>query len=336
MKKLIIGLVLLIILTALPVYGNTYLADLIMKGRLDEAREYLGKSETSGLSPNTVKYYTGLLESDGNLSAKYLKESLYGGKHFEEKDLAALRLAHYYFARGFNITCINQLETFETDNPGSSRKDEAGWLLGTAYLNGGKFDKAQSKFRKVIESYPESVFSGWSFMGLGYCYYKSGEYNRAIGSFNRLIDDNSHPAYPQALVMLSLCYETMGDNRRAKFYRSRYDTSYPRCFYGEALPAINEISKNIPTPPEIDPDAEKLVGAKYYIQVGAFSSKNNARRMQQRVEKRGYRSRVERQVVNKQSYYKVLVGPYSTRVRARAAKEKLEREEQDNFLIILK
>ncbi|MCP4633334.1 MAG: SPOR domain-containing protein, partial [candidate division Zixibacteria bacterium] len=52
--------------------------------------------------------------------------------------------------------------------------------------------------------------------------------------------------------------------------------------------------------------------------------------------KRNYRTKIEKQTVNKQSYYKILVGPYSTRSKAQAAKDKLEREEQDSFLIILK
>ncbi len=315
---------------------NKQMSKLLMKGKIEEAKNLLRKPRKVGLNENAVKYYTGLLEYAGSASAKNLKESLYGNNDFAEQDMASLRLAHYYFARGFYITCINQLEVFESNLPKSSRKAEAGWLLGMAYLNDGKYNKAQSSFKNVIGNYSNSKFSGWSFMGLGYCYYKQGDYNKAIGSFNRLEDNSSHPAHAQALSMLSHCYELLGNKRHAESYQEKYDREYPQCFFSESILTLPPVSENNFEVKEVDPEAEKLIGAKYYIQVGAYSSNKNAQRMKNKLVKRNYRTKIEKQTVNKQSYYKILVGPYSTRSKAQAAKDKLEREEQDSFLIILK
>jgi hypothetical protein len=171
---------------------------------------------------------------------------------------------------------------------------------------------------------------------LGYCYYKQGDYNKAIGSFNRLEDNRSHPAHAQSLSMLAHCYGLIGDERHAQYYKDKYDREFPQSFFSESVLALPPVSENDFKVKEVDPKAEKLIGAKYYVQVGAYSSNKNAQRMRNKLVKRNYRAKIEKQTVNKQRYYKILVGPYSSRPKAQAAKEKLEREEQDSFMIILK
>ncbi|MBD3168678.1 MAG: tetratricopeptide repeat protein [candidate division Zixibacteria bacterium] len=339
MKKIIIifiGLIIFLGFSDNSIFADPRMSELIMDGKLDEAKEMLDKASERGLSENTALYYQGLLEPEGHQSAQYLKESLYGGDYFPEKDLAAIKLAHYYFIRSFYITCIGQLESFPEQNKYSNMKDESQWLLGMTYLNSGKYDKAKATFRNIIEEYSDSEFVEWAFWGLGLAYYKTGDYNRATGSFTKVMEKSSHPAYPQAMAMLALSYESLGYMARAKKYKDEYFEKYPAGFYGDVLPAITEISDGIPDITEEDTYADELVGANYYIQVGAFSSKNNANRMKNRLEKEGYRAEVEKQVVNRQRYYKVLVGPYTARIKAEAAKKRLESQEKDSFLIILK
>jgi tetratricopeptide (TPR) repeat protein len=318
---------------AVPAPANKDMSELIMEGRIDEAEIFL--EESHGLNEHTVKYYRGLLDEDSEQSARMLKESLAGGAHFPERELAVIRLSQYYFARDFFITCINYLESFENKYPDSRLRDEAGWLLGMAYLNSGKYERAAATFRRVIENELETDYDSWAFMGLGFCYYETGSYDKAIGSFNRLAGQHSDPARPQAMAMLSHTYSLIGERKRAEGYRDDYESSYPQAFFGESFSLVEPVSVDIPIVPDVDPEAEHLVGAKYYIQIGAFSSRANASRMQNKLKKR-YRAVIDRQVVNNQRYYKVLVGPYSTRAKAQLAKEKLEREEKDSYLIILK
>jgi len=323
--------------TTLFLYAATAqtIEEFLKKGRLTEARDCLETGEFSHLPSSVRNYYNGLLRSDGNTSAQFLKESLYSGEDFPQKERADIRLAHYYFAKGFFITCINNLENFIKKNPESGLLDEAIYLLGRSYLNTGKFDKAQASFSKVIDSHPQSDFYGWSLFGLGCCYYQKGNYDKAVRSFERLLDDKSQPAYPQALVMLSHSHSQLGNSQAAADYQKSYDSSYPEGFWSGQIQETAEVALDIPAP-KIDQKSERIINAHYYVQVGAFSSKANANQMKGRLSRRGYGVLVESKTENKQSFHKVLVGPYATNASALAAKKKLEREEKDVFLIILK
>jgi len=114
------------------VYCSSLLGKKLMNGEVDEVRVLLKKASDSKIDKGSRLYYNGVVETDGGLSANYLKESMYEQSSFADKELAVIRLANYYFTRGFYITAANQLKGFAKDYPKSTKRAEAGWLLGVS------------------------------------------------------------------------------------------------------------------------------------------------------------------------------------------------------------
>ncbi len=312
------------------------LTDLLMAGKLDEADQLLSSSDEENLSKETREYYRGVMEFNGKLSADFLKESLRGSKEFTEKDLSILRLAQYYYSIGFYVTCANYLNDFERSDSDSRYMDEVLWLRGFANMNSGKYEEAESDFSKLIDSYPSSDMSLWGFLGIGFCYYNKGDIRSAIKSFERVKDTETHPAFPQSLPALSSCYKQMGNSRRSEHYLDFYNRKYPSAFIPDMdLVAEPRTEFDLPLQ-QSDTNAEELVKALYFVQVGSFSSKQNARRMMSRLEAKGYNSTMEGFYENKKLFYRILVGPYTTRGEARKYEKKMESSEGDDFIIILR
>ncbi len=57
-------------------------------------------------------------------------------------------------------------------------------------------------------------------------------------------------------------------------------------------------------------------GGKYYIQVASFSKKENAYRLKKELEKHLYKVKIERVTINGKSFYRVRVGPFTSKMVA--------------------
>ncbi|MBD3232409.1 MAG: tetratricopeptide repeat protein [candidate division Zixibacteria bacterium] len=333
--------ILLLVVSSFLISTQTVLAyapltDLLMAGKIEEANQLLSNSDGNNLSEETKEYYKGVLEFNGKLSADFLRESLRGDKDFTERSLSVLRLAQYYYSIGFYVTCVNYLEEFEQNGLNSKYIDQILWLRGFANMNAGRYEEAKSDFSRLIDSYPSSDMTLWGFLGIGYCYYKEGDLSSAIKSFERVKDTDTHPAFPQSLLALSTCYKQIGNSRRTEHYLDIYNRKYPGSFIPDMdLAAEPMMQFDIPLQ-QSDMDAEELVQALYFIQVGSFSSRQNAQRMMNRLEQKGYNSTREAFYENRKIFYRILVGPYTNRGEARKHEKKLESSEGDDFIIILR
>lgn len=89
-------------------------------------------------------------------------------------------------------------------------------------------------------------------------------------------------------------------------------------------------------PPKLSPSSQSQNG--FWIQVGAYSSQQNANNLAKEYEKKGYRTLVvEPSPSSTRKLYRVRLGGYATREEAEKARDELARQEnkkQSDYLII--
>jgi cell division protein FtsN len=71
----------------------------------------------------------------------------------------------------------------------------------------------------------------------------------------------------------------------------------------------------------------------YSIQVGIFAAREGARELADQLAGIGYRTRIQVENQEGQTYYRVLVGDYDAEDAARSAQEALQREGFPGFLV---
>jgi cell division septation protein DedD len=81
--------------------------------------------------------------------------------------------------------------------------------------------------------------------------------------------------------------------------------------------------------------SEVITGVTYSVQVGVFSEKDNARRMEERIKAYGYSTRIAKRTISGSTYHVVLAGEFPTMNDAQAARQKLERGENEVFKVVV-
>ncbi|MGB0404249.1 MAG: tetratricopeptide repeat protein [Salibacteraceae bacterium] len=104
------------------------------------------------------------------------------------------------------------LEELIAENPGSSYLDAAYYELGRAYNIQGENEKALASFNSVIQHENQNVYLKKSLISSGLIHYNSNAYDSAISIFTRIVDD--YPTYQdtkEALAVLKNIYIERGE-----------------------------------------------------------------------------------------------------------------------------
>ena len=82
-------------------------------------------------------------------------------------------------------------------------------------------------------------------------------------------------------------------------------------------------------------DLPSILDVDYFIQVGVFAKKSNAKKCVRKFRNLGYRSKLEESDQNGKKFYKTLLGPYPDEKSASLEKSKLEKTQGEEYTIIL-
>ncbi len=155
-----------------------------------------------------------------------------------------------YYNLSYYSAAITTFQQLLDDYPDSSYVDDAQYYI--AYINEKKFgyySKALLEYYQLLINYPDSIWADDAQLGMGNCYYSSGEYNNAIIEYQKVIDeypDSPFHAFAQYYIGHS--------------YRNSYNFTQ----------AVIEFEKVIENYPESDYPAP----AQYYIGYSYYQDKN--------------------------------------------------------------
>lgn len=140
----------------------------------------------------------------------------------------SLDKAKVYFLNGDYNTCINECEKILA-SPGYSREvDGLYYLLGLSYLKEENYLRASDIFEIILKEFKDSAFRDDALLGLGDTYFLIGDYDKAESKYKDLIDGNRHTKLRATVYYrLSQIGFKKGNTQEAKEYLDKLKREFP-------------------------------------------------------------------------------------------------------------
>ncbi len=320
--------VVLLVIAFFSISSADSVDDLLRSGKYYEAERKL--SETYGRDVESPEYLflQGKTSFSGESSAARLKD--YINKSTEDTyvpDWARLLLGKYYISLGLYVTARKQLGAIPIGSPFFS---EAEYLAARCYLLSGEYEDALLAFGDIAAQSHHNDYLQWASLGAGDAYFENGDYNNAGEIYADLINNSSDDDI-HALALLGLvdAFRARGDDRNAAKYYDIYENRYGA---GISNPPDEPVPAKHLTAQTRQP--ETSVKGRYYIQVGAYSKKDNALRVADLYKESGYKVYMETFVENGNEFYRILVGGYNSKQQAKFIQKRLEDAAGEKYLLL--
>lgn len=171
-------------------YFNNGYAFFVNK-RYSEAEKYFNRVSNSQKYGSQAKYYLGYIAYEGDDYEEANKQF----ENIENDDRYAEGLSYYKADMNFKLGNFQKaidlgMEQYDTSSP--QEKSELSKIIGESYFNLEKYDAAIPYLTQYKGQ--RGKWNNTDYYQLGYAYYKQGDYENAIGEFNKIIDGNNSVA----------------------------------------------------------------------------------------------------------------------------------------------
>ena len=169
---------------------------------------------------------------------------------------------------------------------------------------------AIEQYKKIIKNYPESKYAAHSAMKLGEYFYARGLYTQSANLLKNI--PGKYPRFEdmQRLTDLTInSFNAIGEADSAKYYGLIIKSMFP------AINAdINEDNRMLSQ--VFDFKKKKSNKGPYVVQIGAFSSMVNAKRLKLQVGQLGHDVTINKVDSSGKTFYAVRVNRYSSKIKA--------------------
>ncbi|NLI15327.1 MAG: hypothetical protein GX409_03470 [candidate division Zixibacteria bacterium] len=322
--------------------------ELIIQGRFGEA--YAVLESNYGHFPESSGYLllSGLTAENGESSISDLKDYINRGDGPPYLiDWARMHLGKYYISQGLLGTARKM---FEAVPPASPFGAEASFLAGRCCLYSGDFESAEKIFADAIKRFNpdknknqtdfQTDYYYWSIFGLGEAKSALGQNSAAEKLYNQILDSRfESDIEPLALLGLAKTSRQAKKAQQADRYMNLYKEKYgPMPAHEARIPLSGATTREQPSSAPANPDErmDKILGNKYYIQIGAYSKKANADNEAALYKKNGYKVLIESYEKQGQTFYRVLLGDYNSKSQAEYIKSKLEKATGEKYTLLVR
>jgi len=305
---------------------------LLDDGRYEDTYEYLLETGDASADSEEILYLLGMTAPSGRSLSPYLKE--YIQRYPKGKYIAPVRqlLADYYSAQGLNITASK----IYPESPSSRDYDPSElYRLALYRQQTGEYQSAIDIYGIVLTE-GDSILSDWARLGISDCHLQEGKIESAIEGYKAMIDEGlESPLMPFAYLGLSNAYLRAGKADKAQKYFDTYRHLYPNAGAALELDVTFAEQEQEQKHEQVSQKITKAINAGYFIQVGVFSRKDNAKACVRKFRNLGYQARMGEFKENGQSFQRVLLGPYDNEQSARRAKGELEKSQGEEYIIFI-
>lgn len=153
--------------------------------RYDDAKKHFNRVLNSQKYGSQAKYYLGFIayEGDDYQEANQLFEEVKGEERYSE-DLSYYQADMNFKLGNFQKAIDMGKEQYEKSNP--QEKSQLSKIIGESYFNLEKYGEAIPYLREYKGT--RGKWNNTDYYQLGYAYYKQGDYEKAIGEFNKIVD----------------------------------------------------------------------------------------------------------------------------------------------------
>src|SRR5690554_1066180 len=153
--------------------------------RFDEAKNYFSSVSTSEKYGSQAKYYLGFIayEGDNYQEANELFEEVKGEERYSEN------LSYYQADMNFkqgNFEKAIEMGKSQYSKSNPQEKSQLSKIIGESYFNLGQYSEAIPYLKEYKGT--RGKWNNTDYYQLGYAYYKQGDFEKAIGEFNKIVD----------------------------------------------------------------------------------------------------------------------------------------------------
>jgi tetratricopeptide (TPR) repeat protein len=199
-----------------------------------------------------------------------------------------------------------------------TEKKEVLYLTGISYIKTGHYEDARKTFEDILEL-KGNEFREETYIGIADSYYNEQRYDKAINAYEDVLN-----MYPRSNRLsgiyynLGLSYKAIGDAEKANYYFQKVSKQYTQSFEADTGTYVPIERKQ-----------------EYYIvQLGAFNSLKNAKKMVKGLSRKGYESYIQKVERNGETLYRVRAGKFSNKYYASRLQRKLKRDRFSAKIII--
>lgn len=188
--------------------------------------------------------------------------------------------------------------------------------------------RAVELYRRLVDQFPTSQFTDHALLRLGQYYFSTGSFVVARQYFDNLVDQFPNSVLiHEARYLAARCLIASGYFATAEQELKALMKKYPKSpFKNHAKAALSDIerlvksnseserSTNAPMNPASGSASSK--NKPYSIQIGAFSERNNAQKLQKHYSELGYACRIETKDIDGIVFHLVWVGEFETEDQA--------------------
>jgi tetratricopeptide (TPR) repeat protein len=324
---------LVLFILALSLFSGAEASEKVMKyienGRLDEARQEIGKLASAATRDGSVLYCQALLESDGYESAKFLDAAFKAGMTPEWLEDNVRRKVLYYLAdRDYENLASSTLGYLQYWENGKYRPMILR-LYALAADEIGKKSAADRHIELMTRENGDLLYGDVGRLEKARRLYRAKDYIAAQNICRALTRSDYDEVVAPAVYFLSHYSFEQKRIDDAILYYNILKESYP-----DAVGLDDLVSGFSGLKISGGGEAEKITGTYYAVQVGVFSVRDNAREMKKRMEKYGQPLDLQEKTISNKKYYVVYVGKFTSSDEAMAFKTRLESQEKEAFQVV--
>ncbi len=159
--------------------------------QFDTAKNYFNSVSTSQKYGSQAKYYLGFIayEGDDYEEANQMFEEVKGESRYSED------LSYYQADMNFKLGKFDkaiEMGKQQYDKSSPQEKSQLSKIIGESYFNLGQYAEAVPYLKEYKGT--RGKWNNTDYYQLGYAYYKQGDFEKAIGEFNKIIDGKNDVA----------------------------------------------------------------------------------------------------------------------------------------------
>ncbi len=178
---------------------------------------------------------------------------------------------------------------------------------------------AVDQYRDLCDQYPGNPYCHRALLKIAEFYYTSGLYIKSGDWLKKYLRKGPQDKdKKRALKLLERSMTISGNADSVSYYRDLFSGHSP----DEKLP----VAEPVVPPPNGENKMQPIVSGKgdYAVQVGLFSSIENAGKQLNRLQEKGFAGRISISIKNGKALHAVIIGPYATDADAREISKKIK------------
>ena len=171
-------------------------------------------------------------------------------------------------------------------------------------------ESAINQYKFILENFPKSIYAPEAAMKIGEYFYARGLYTQAATLLKNI--PANYPRYPQMQRLTDLMinsFNAIGEADSAKYYSLIIKSMFP-----SIETSIETKDNKLSQVFSFKKQSDKL--GPYVVQVGAFSSQENAKRLKLQVSQLGHDVSINKVESNGKTFYAVRINRYRSKRKA--------------------